>query len=285
MNGAEAPFTVRIEGVHVIVSSDDGTTAAAQGAAAALQSVRRQASTGRRGVLTAAALGTLAEARLLRPEATPSTEPLPEWPGLRHRRVTRAAVTPVDQALLARRSERRLVRCHVTEVVAVLRAVALITTVRADPGGGQEPLRPVPSAGARHPIDVVVAAGDIEGLASGWWRFDPWRGDLVEIELATGSQEYLEQLRVTTGADTPPAALVLVASFARTLTRYPAGSSLVWRDAGVMAGYLHLSASSRGLASCILSPVGLALPGGGRDGVCDLGCVVVGRAPSQASDR
>lgn len=269
-------MTVRVEGEHAVVSTDDGTTSVIEGGAAAIR--RATASAGRavRGGLTAATHGTLAEAGRARPETIANPPALGDWPTLRRQRIVPRAVTAVDKAMAERRSARLLGRCHVDELGAVLRAVAHVTAVRTDPNGGQEPLRPVPSAGARHPIDVVVAARDVEGLDPGWWRFDPWRGDLAEVELSMGAAAYLHRLEKVTAAGAPPAGLVMVASFSRTLSRYPAGSTLVWRDAGVMAGYLHLSATSRGLGSCILSPVGVAFPAWTRDGVCDVGCVAVG---------
>lgn len=276
MSRVEAALTVRIDGEHAVVSDDDGTTSTIEGGAAAIRRLVESAGLGTRGVLTAAALGTLAEARQVRPEPIGNPPALADWPTLRRQRIGRRALTAVEEAMVERRSQRHFGRCHVEDIGSVLQAVARVSAVRPDPGGGQEPMRPAPSAGARHPIDVVVAAHDVEGLAPGWWRFDPWRGDLAEVELPVGPRDYLKRLEEVTATSAPGAALVLVASFTRTLSRYPAGSSLVWRDAAVMAGYLHLSASSRRLASCILSPVALALPAWTRNGVCDLGCVAVG---------
>lgn len=285
MREAEPALTARIEGEHVVVSADDGTTSTTGGGASAIPWLVESVRHGTRGVLTAAALGTLAEAQQIRPEPVANPPALPDWPSSRLQRIARRGATAVEEAMGQRRSTRHLRPCHVDDVGSVLQAVARVRAVRRDPGGGHEPLRPVPSAGARHPIDVVVAARDVEGLAPGWWRFEPWRGQFAEVKLPMSAGGYLERLGTVTATSAPSAALVLIASFDRTLSRYPAGSSLVWRDAGVMAGYLQLSASSRGLASCILSPTGLAFPARTRDGVCDLGCVAVGADKSVEANR
>lgn len=285
MRETEPALTARIDGEHVVVSTDDGTTSTIEGGASAIPWLVESVGHGTRGVLTAAALGTLAEARQIRPEPVANPPALPDWPSSRGERIPRRGPTAVEEAMGQRRSTRYLRRCHVGDVGSVLQAVARVSAVRRDPGGGHEPLRPVPSAGARHPIDVVVAARSVQGLTPGWWRFDPWRGQFAEVKVPMDARVYLDQVGKATVASAPGAALVLIASFDRTLSRYPAGSSLVWRDAGVMAGYLQLSASSRGLASCILSPAGLAFPAGRRDDVWDLGCVAVGADDSLETDR
>ncbi len=281
---AEAGLTVRIDCDTAVVSLDDGSTSRLSGPAVGkIRRLAESAGSPPAGVLTAPALATLAEARRLRPMLASSPPALGGWSGSTRRRIERQTSTVVDEAMTARRSIRRLGRCGVEDLGSVLYSVARVTCVRPDPGGGHEPLRPVPSAGARHPIDVVVAASCVDGLKPGWWRFDPWCCELVKVEVPVGADVYLERLIEVNGAEAPGAAMVLVASFSRTLARYPTGSSLVWRDAGVMAGYLHLSASSRGLASCILSPVGVAFPKPTHDGICDVGCVAVGEPLDEPS--
>jgi hypothetical protein len=107
----------------------------------------------------------------------------------------------------------------------------------------------------------LVAALDVLDLPSGWWSFDSTRCELVSqklpgLEAASAAEEAQRVL----GVDHPlPAVVFLVANLSRTLSRYPAGTSLVWRDAGVLLGLLHLCASDIGLGSCIAGMSG-ALP-------------------------
>jgi SagB-type dehydrogenase family enzyme len=121
--------------------------------------------------------------------------------------------------------------------------------------------RPAPSAGARHPCELLVAAVDVLDLPPGWWLFDSTRCELVSQELpGLEAASAAEEAGVVLGVDHPlPAVVFLIANLSRTLSRYPAGTSLVWRDAGVLLGLLHLCACDLGLGSCIAGMSG-ALP-------------------------
>lgn len=80
----------------------------------------------------------------------------------------------------------------------------------------------------------------------------------------------------------PPATLFACASFDRTLTRYPQGSTLVWRDAGVLLGYLHLAAFAGGLASCIVGTAGVLPTLPLLHGAVDIGALAVGSRTDDA---
>jgi SagB-type dehydrogenase family enzyme len=134
---------------------------------------------------------------------------------------------------------------------------ALQWSASADDGGTRR-FRPVPSAGARHPLAPLVLIENIDSLDAGLWRFDP---DARKLYLITVAREALDRTwRAACDAGTfktrPPAIVVLAAKFDATLARYPAGAALVWRDAGVALGTLHLTATHLGLASCILGTAG-----------------------------
>jgi oxazoline/thiazoline dehydrogenase len=139
--------------------------------------------------------------------------------------------------------------------------------------------RPTPSAGAIHPLDLVLIAHDVDGLPRGIWMFDPYSCDLIQESAIAPETVHgaLETARnVGRLATTPPALIVLRANFMRTLARYPSGGALVWRDTGALLATLHLCAEDLGLASCILGTTGLL--GGDRvdEGVIDTGALVVG---------
>lgn len=180
----------------------------------------------------------------------------------------------VGRLLAARQSSRLFGPIAIEAVAGVVVDACRVLTWHEIEGGFQKTYRPYPSAGGRHPIDVYVVAPRVAGLAPGSWRFDAVRCDLVPDPLP--GEPLLKAARAALGVtEDPPALLVLVADFARTLSRYPAGSTLVWRDAGVAAATLHLVASARGLASSI---VGLANTiNVGRDlRAGDVGAIAVG---------
>jgi hypothetical protein len=82
-------------------------------------------------------------------------------------------------------------------------------------------------------------------------------------------------------AEPPPAAIVTVAHPDRTLTRYPAGISLLWREAGALLMLVHLAATDIGLGSCIVGTCGvLNPPSDSASHPVDVGAVAIGALPS-----
>jgi hypothetical protein len=116
-------------------------------------------------------------------------------------------------------------------------------------------------------------------LGAGLWDFDGLRCELQAIEAETEILQGLLACFSARGIPIVPCALLVVASFERTLNRYPAGSSLVWRDVGVLLGLLHLAAADLGLSSCILGTSGLLQKDLMRPGEIDVGAIVFGSTP------
>jgi len=111
--------------------------------------------------------------------------------------------------------------------------------------------RPAPSAGAIHPIHVILGAAD----QTHWQRYDPFRHCLTEVP----SKVQLSQVRaamdeVVSGEQ---GTLILFAAEPRkSLQKYEQGASLVWRDAGVLQGYFALAAEALELNFCLLGVTG-----------------------------
>ena len=100
---------------------------------------------------------------------------------------------------------------------------------------------------------MLVATG-LDGLADGAWHLD---GDLLRASrLALGHAElagYRASAASAAGlAGPPPSLVLLVADFTAMLARYPAGASLVWRDAGALTATIHLACTAAGLGSVVL---------------------------------
>jgi hypothetical protein len=111
--------------------------------------------------------------------------------------------------------------------------------------------RPAPSAGAIHPIHVVLNFPDNDR----WWRYDADSHVLIEID----GQNVLGPLRVHCAEVLPlnNGLLVLfVAEPGKTLSKYDAGCSLIWRDAGVLLGLMSLTAEALQLNFCPLGITG-----------------------------
>lgn len=183
------------------------------------------------------------------------------------------------EVLDQRRSDRELHPIALEDLATLLVRSARIITCTYDEQGIETSYRPHPSAGALHPLTIEVIADDVTGLIPGCWSFDPFRCDLVRSARPTEAIARARQ-RIADAARTSdlPATIVIVAHPARTLSRYPAGTAHVWRDAGALLATLHLAAIDLGLASSIIGTSGVldhfdpsAL------GVVDVGALIVGR--------
>lgn len=166
---------------------------------------------------------------------------------------------PLADVLRARRSDRRLARPDAAAVGTVMARAGLVRCRWTGPDGYPRTSRPAPSAGARHPHVLVLLARDVDGLPPGAWVLDP---DLATLRRTVHAPDAVdraldsiaEALRMPAP---PPAAVLTVASPAATLSRYPTGMPLVWRDAGALQATLHLAAADLGLASCVAGTAGI----------------------------
>ena len=117
--------------------------------------------------------------------------------------------------------------------------------------GPDQESRAHPSAGAMHPIHLLLARE-----TGPWLRYDPLEHALVELpnsgESAAASREAAGSL-VELARGT---VIGLVAEPGKTAAKYENHESLVWRDAGVVLGYLSVMAEGAGLAFCPLGITG-----------------------------
>ncbi|HEX75977.1 MAG TPA: SagB/ThcOx family dehydrogenase [Dehalococcoidia bacterium] len=151
---------------------------------------------------------------------------------------------PIEQSLLQRRSIRSYTGGSLTlrEVSQLLWAAQGIT----DPRG----FRTAPSAGALYPLEMYVVAGDVQGLTSGVYRYEPDEHRLVgivdgdrRVELADVA---LGQRCVKEGA----IAFVLTAVYERTTSKYgDRGIRYVHMEVGHAAQNLCLQATAMGLGT------------------------------------
>lgn len=113
--------------------------------------------------------------------------------------------------------------------------------------------RGVPSAGGRHPIDILVAgrAQAPEAL----FRYDPMGHSLVLL-LDTNSADLNALLSEAAAAGRTRGGTILLfaAQVGRTQARYQNPESLIWRDAGALSASIALVAEAIG-AAC--TPLGI----------------------------
>jgi SagB-type dehydrogenase family enzyme len=223
---------------------------------------------------SAAAVAGIAEATQMVPRPSGiATRPETALSGERVALGTCTQESTLGELFSRRRSVRDVGTLSLADLASVVVAVGRITHWGEAPDGYQRTYRSVPSGGGRHPIEIWVGAADVEGLPGGLWAFDPVRCHLVRQgpvpELAwSKASDALD------GRRNLPALVLLVAQFERTLSRYPGGASLVWRDAGVVAMALHMQATALSLHSTIMATAGLLPVGPGLR--CDVGAVLLG---------
>lgn len=284
-------FTLRVESDRVIVSRDDGASvilndSLSQREAAELLDRFWSSRTATRSADTAGALAVCAEASMMRPSETGrgiswTGRPLGGDDRLALGSLVSSKSRPLRELLANRRSRRHLGPIGLEAIATILWRTSRVEVLGPVVDGVQVTQRPVPSAGGRHPHELVVASASIEQLGDSAWAFDPFTCELVR-------QEYLpEQVTAATSAvmeagqlaSTPGAVLFLRTDFSRTLSRYPAGAALVWRDSGVLLGALHLCAEDLGLSSCLVATSGVLQPRGESLWV-DTGALALGSPPT-----
>lgn len=157
-------------------------------------------------------------------------------------------IVPFAATVLGRRTRRTFKALSDVQISGFFWLTSHCTSLRGQSPSPPESLHPTPSAGSIHPIHVIVGRFD----ESGWWRYEPSDHSLVEINIPPFA---FDDLRSAMGEVVPfgeATALVLVAEPGKTFAKYELGSSLVWRDAGVLIGYQSLVAEALGLSYCPL---------------------------------
>jgi len=153
----------------------------------------------------------------------------------------------VEEAIARRRSVREFTTAPLTaeHLSQLLWAAQGIT----HPSG----LRAAPSAGATYPLEVYAVIGNVRGIPSGVYRYDPVRHALVahcegdqraRLAVACLSQEWVREA---------PASIVVTAVYERTTKRYgKRGIQYVHIEVGHVAQNVYLQATALGLGTVIV---------------------------------
>jgi SagB-type dehydrogenase family enzyme len=113
--------------------------------------------------------------------------------------------------------------------------------------------RTTPSAGALFPLELIVAAGRVEGLEPGIYRYRPAKHDMARI--AEGDRRSalanaaLRQTWIADGA----AVIVVTAVYSRTTGKYgERGVRYAHVEVGQTVQSLYLQATALGLGTCVV---------------------------------
>lgn len=158
---------------------------------------------------------------------------------------------PVEHCIRSRRSVREFRDRKLTkdELGQLLWAAQGITAL----DGG----RAVPSAGARYPLEVYAACGNIDGLASGVYHYSPERHGLLLVTAGHQREKLVDAARGQEWIANAPAVICIAAAFERTTIRYgDRGRGYVYIEAGHAAESLMLQAVALGLATTMVGAFG-----------------------------
>jgi SagB-type dehydrogenase family enzyme len=110
--------------------------------------------------------------------------------------------------------------------------------------------RTAPSAGALYPLEVLLVAGRVDGLAPGVYRYRPGEHALVKVAAGDVRDQVAAATRGQPWVAEAPALLVIAADVARTAARYGARADrYVQVEAGHAAQNVYLQCAARGWAT------------------------------------
>jgi SagB-type dehydrogenase family enzyme len=158
--------------------------------------------------------------------------------------------------IASRRSRRELRGVPTDKLSALLWHAAKTRRSWVEPSGAIWQHKPVPSAGGRHPIDLLLIGGPPHlGMAV---RYDSLAHALVGIDVPdpTALVALVEEVHTILPAASEATIVVFAAQIDKTLSKYECGESLVWRDAGAMDATMNLVAEALGLGYCALGTTG-----------------------------
>lgn len=114
--------------------------------------------------------------------------------------------------------------------------------------------RNVPSAGGRHPIDILVQEMGIdENLL---WLYNPLSHSISRLEFRNSDLQLLLDITNDLVPISNSTILWFVAQFGRTASKYRNCESLLWRDSGALLATIYLNAEYLNLNCCGLGITG-----------------------------
>lgn len=167
--------------------------------------------------------------------------------------VATSSTAPWLEASVTRRSRRAFAPLGLEQIGTLFWHTLHCQRTADSPLGFVLQQRPVPSAGAIHPIHLVMQMPDAPSV---WARYNPLSHTLDVIGASAGVLDALriEANRVVVAE--PGSLLLFIAEPAMTAAKYENPESLVWRDAGAIQGMLGLAAEALDLNYCLLGITG-----------------------------
>jgi SagB-type dehydrogenase family enzyme len=133
--------------------------------------------------------------------------------------------------------------------------VARVKEVYSGEEAGEYTKRPYPNAGASYEIEFYLTIEQCEGLAPGFYWYNPLKHTLSFIHEANKEtrQMLFDANQSMNGNDRPQVLITLAARFQRVSWKYQSlAYSLILKDVGVLYATMYLAATAMNLAPCAL---------------------------------
>ena len=140
----------------------------------------------------------------------------------------------------------------VADIGAVLWHVSRTLATAPSPYGFEMEQRPVPSAGALHPVHILVQLP----WTPSWARYNPRHHCLEVIAHSDQALDGLLEHAHSVSEHRQGTYLAFVGEPGKLAAKYENYESLLWRDAGVLQGNICLAAQAHGLGVCLLGVTG-----------------------------
>lgn len=150
-----------------------------------------------------------------------------------------------------RRTRRNFGRLENRQLGTLLDLTCRVQQIGEDALGFPITRRPVPSAGAIHPIHILLISPDVDA----WYRYDAFEHALKKVAARVSPRDARSAMQAVLPA--PNATLIMLAAeVGKTSAKYADPASLIWRDAGVLLGFLSMAAEALDLSFCPLGVTG-----------------------------
>ena len=154
---------------------------------------------------------------------------------------------PVEKALSGRRSTRRFdpSPLDLSVVAQLLWSAQGITNDRG--------FRTAPSAGGLFPLEIYLVTGQVSGLESGAYAYDPVKHHLMRVSSGDIRADLAEAALGQQWIAAAPAVLIIAARFDRTTRKYGSrGARYVYIEAGHASQNVYLQSESHNLGTCVV---------------------------------
>jgi len=168
---------------------------------------------------------------------------------------TRSCTVSLESAFARRASRRAFLPepLELVELAWLLRSVSGVRQVMKRQGGGVVTLRSAPSAGARHPLDTLIAVFDVKGLPPGLYRYMPLDDALDFTGRVPSRTEMASACLGQEFCGSSPVVFIWTALPYRTEWRYgPVSPKLIALDAGHACQNLYLAVEAVGAGTCAI---------------------------------